>query len=413
MTEQRALITGISGFVGPILAKKLLELGYEVYGLYRKKSDARKPYRLQEVGILEDVELIEGDLTDMGSILYALRKVEPEVVFHLGAQSFVPRSFRNPVETYQINTMGTLHLLESIRLLDLDATFVFAGSSEEYGLQFINEKHYNELLKKYRNIFPEPTKLPELPIDEHNPLRPMSPYAVSKVHGDYMTRNYYYSYGLYTIVTRAFNHEGAGRGPQFVTSTIVRQLVQLHMGERSHIVIGNVNTFRDWSHVEDIVDGYILVSKKGNPGDVYVLGSKRTNSIITYILLTLKELGYYPEKLRTFNDRIIIKDPAESCERSYFNMKFPKTVIDCLILDGKVEFKLKDKGIIVDTDKNNIKILFNEKRFRPSEVPILLSNPEKAEAMGYRVRRRLEDIIKDQIIYYLDPQKRQIVEPEP
>jgi len=410
--SKRVLVTGISGFVGPILAKRLLDLGYEVYGLHRKRANARVPERLVELGIDDKVVLVEGDLTDMGSLLQALRTVEPEIIFHLGAQSFVPRSFRNPIETYQINTMGTIYLLEAARLLDLDTRFLFAGSSEEYGLQFIDEKHYNRLLEKYGVIFPEPTRIPELPIDEYNPLRPMSPYAVSKVHGDYATRNYYYSYGMKTLVTRAFNHEGPGRGPQFVTSTIVRQLVQVHLGERDHMVIGNVNTFRDWSHVNDIIEGYIKLAETGEPGNVYVLGSGRTNSVLTYILLTLSELGWEPTRLETIDGTVKIDDPASKCDKRYFNMDFEKTKIDCLLLDGEIEFTLQHKGLVIHTTKEPIKVIFDKSRFRPSEVPILLSNPERAKSKGFTIRHRLRDIIKDQILYYLDPARRKIREIE-
>ena len=134
--------------------------------------------------------------------------------------------------------LGTQNLLEAIRLKDIDCRIVFAGSSEEYGLQIISEEHYRRVLKNYGAIYPEPKSIPELPISEENPLRPMSPYAVSKVHGDFLMRLYYNAYGLKTIVSRAFNHEGAGRGHQFVTSTIVRQCVKLKYGEIGGLIIG-------------------------------------------------------------------------------------------------------------------------------------------------------------------------------
>ena len=208
-------------------------------------------------------------MTNLTSLFFVLDESQPDIIFHLASQSYVPRSFSHPLETFKVNSLGTQNLLEAIRLKDLDCSIIFAGSSEEFGLQFSSEKHYKWALKKYGTIFPEPNKIPEIPVRENNPLRPMSPYAVSKVYGDFLMRNYYHAYGLKTIVSRAFNHEGAGRGHEFVTSTIVRQCVSLKFGEIDKITIGNVNVFRDWSHVEDIVNGYVLLAEKGKFGNVY------------------------------------------------------------------------------------------------------------------------------------------------
>ena len=159
------------------------------------------------------------------------RKTEPDWIFHLAAQSYVPESFRDPLGTFRINCLGTNNLLEAVRLKNLETKIIFAGSSEEYGLQFKDEKHYEKMKKRYGAIEPPPRNFPELPISEEGFLRPMSPYATSKVYGDYAFRNYHTTYGMDTIVSRGFNHEGAGRGPNFVTSTIVRQLVSVHLQE--------------------------------------------------------------------------------------------------------------------------------------------------------------------------------------
>jgi GDP-mannose 4,6-dehydratase len=406
---KRALITGITGFVGPYLAKKLLEYGYDVYGLSRRRAEGRNYRRLIEAGILDQVKLIEGDLTDFTSILFALDKTEPDVIFHLASQSFVPRSFVNPLETFYVNSLGTQNLLEAVRLKDLDCKIVFAGSSEEYGLQIASEKHYESVLKKFKTIHPEPNKIPELPIDENNPLRPMSPYAVSKVHGDFLMRNYFYSYGLKTVVSRAFNHEGAGRGPHFVTSSIVRQCVMLKFGETDKIVVGNVNAFRDWSHVEDIVEGYILLAEKGTPGEVYVLGSMRTNSVLTYVLLTLEQLGYKIHEIETMNNGKRVKDPIERDYEAIFGLSFEKTKVDRLLLNEELEFTLEDKGILVKTNEEEIHIEFDPQLFRPTDVPVLLSNPNKViEELRFRPMRKLVDIIRDQMNYYLNPENRRI-----
>jgi len=407
---KKVLITGITGFVGPYLAKKLLEYGYEVYGLARRRAEGHNYRRLLEAGILNQVKLIEGDLTDFTSILFALDKAEPDVIFHLASQSFVPRSFVNPLETFHINSLGTQNLLEAVRLKDLDCKIVFAGSSEEYGLQIASEKHYESVLKKFKTIQPEPNKIPELPIDENNPLRPMSPYAVSKVHGDFLMRNYFYSYGLKTVVSRAFNHEGAGRGPHFVTSSIVRQCVMLKFGETDKILIGNVNAFRDWSHVEDIVEGYILLAEKGTPGGVYVLGSMRTNSVLTYVLLTLEQLGYKIHEIETMNSDKRIKDPLERDYKEAFGLNFEKTKIDKLLLNGEIEFILEDKGIWVKTDNRIITVEFDPNKFRPADVPILLSKSKKAmDDLGFKPIKTLTNLIRDQINYYLNPENRRVV----
>ena len=404
----RVLITGITGFVGPYLARKLLELGCEVYGLFRRRADGNMPKRLIETGIMDRVKLVEGDVTDLTSLLFALDRVQPDVIFHLASQSYVPRSFVDPLETFRVNSLGAQNLLEAVRLKDLDCKIVFAGSSEEYGLQIAFEKHYEWALKRYGVIFPEPERIPELPVNERNPLRPMSPYAVSKVHGDFLMRNYYHAYGLKTIVSRAFNHEGAGRGHEFVTSTIVRQCVALKFGELNKITIGNANVFRDWSHVEDIVDGYILLAEEGRPGDVYVQGSMRTNSVLTYILLTLQHLGYDVKEVKTLKGEKMVKDPCEVVEEDFFNTKFVKTKVDALMLKGELEYTLEDVGLNVKTNKGSITIMFDESRFRPADVPILMSDARKIQRLGFKVTKSLEDIIRDQVNYYLNPENRRI-----
>jgi len=405
---KRVLITGITGFVGPYLAKRLLDLGYEVYGLFRRRADGDKPKRLVETGILAGVKLVEGDITNLTSLLFALDKAQPDIIFHLASQSYVPRSFLDPIETFRVNSLGTQNLLEAVRIKDLDSKIIFAGSSEEYGLQIASEKHYEWALKKYGIIFPEPERIPELPVNEQNPLRSMSPYAVSKVHGDFLMRNYYHAYGLKTIVSRAFNHEGAGRGHEFVTSTIVRQCVSLKFGELDRVVIGNVNVFRDWSHVEDIVDGYILLAEKGRPGDVYVQGSMRTNSVLTYILLTLQHLGYDIKEVETLKGEKMVKDPCEIVDEDFFKVRFMKTKVDALMLKGELEYTLEDGGLNVKTSKGNITVVFDESRFRPADVPILMSDAKKIQRLGFKVTKSLEDIIRDQVNYYLNPENRRI-----
>lgn len=401
-----ALITGITGFVGPYLARKLIQADYEVYGLYRRRADGSRPERLEQMNILDDVRLIEGDVTNLSSLIFALSKSRPHIIFHLAAQSFVPRSFEDPLETFRINSLGTQNLLEAVRLKDLDCRLIFAGSSEEYGLQIASEKHYDWILKKYGAVNPKVMRIPELPVNEDGPLRPMSPYAVSKINGELLFTNYHHVYGFKTIISRAFNHEGAGRGPEFVTSAIVRQCVSLKHNECEKITIGNVNVFRDWSHIEDIVNGYVLLAEKAKSGEPYVQGSRRTNSVLTYILLTLEQLGYEIKQIETLGGAKKVEEPIGRSNEVFFGANFLKTKVDELFLRGELEFALEDKGLIAVTNKGNVTIEFEASKFRRAEVPILMADTSKIEKIGFGVKLQLEDIIKDQIDYYLDPSKR-------
>ena len=403
---KNVLITGIGGFAGSYLGETLLENGANVFGLVRRRADGVKTKNLADKGIIEDVKLIGGDLTDITSLANALDVSDPDFIFHLAAQSFVPRSFENSLETQQINCIGTANLLDAVRIKDIDSKIVFAGSSEEYGLVIASQDHYLSAEKEYGAVFPEPESIPEVPIKETNPLRPMSPYAVSKVYGDFLMRNYYHSYGLDTVVSRAFNHEGAGRGPMFVTSVITNQIMKLKFGEVDKITIGNVNAFRDWSHVKDIVNGYMLLASKGKSGEVYNQGSMRTNSVLSYILLSLKEAGWNIEKIETFNTEKIIKEPVGEDNSKIFGINFEKTNVDQMMLQGELEYTIKDKGINVHTDKGKVAIEFNPDRFRPAEVPILLSNTEKIQKLGSKIEYKLNNIIKDQLNYSLKKENR-------
>jgi GDPmannose 4,6-dehydratase len=407
MTPGSILITGMSGFVAPYIAKKLLDQNYEVIGLQPPEADFRKSKRLKEMGIIPDIDIITGDVTDLTSILSAIQHSKPDWIFHLAAQSFIPESFRDPIGTFRVNCLGTLNILEAVRLKNVNPRIIFAGSSEEYGLQFMDADHFNRMRSKYgAGIDPAPKKYPELPIDEESSLRPMSPYATSKVYGDITFRNYHNSFGLDTVVSRAFNHEGAGRGHNFVTSAIVRQLILMHMDELKVMKIGHVQSFRDWSHVEDIADGYLVLAYKGEAGSVYNQGSKRTYSVLSYILYTISMLGYEINKIMTSREDKIITSPLDPLKLTIGNTSLESTVIDDKMLRGELEYDLTDRGLIVETNKRRFKIEFDESRFRPSDVPILLSNINKIRELGFEPKRSLLDIIGDQINYYFNYENR-------
>lgn len=239
----RALITGITGFVGSHLAEYLLAQGLQVDGTYRWRS------RMDNIAHIKNkIGLIECDLRDPFSTYATIKRSEPDYIFHLAAQSFVRASFDHPAGTIDSNIHGLLNVLEAVRKTELSPVIHVAGSSEEYGY-----------------VAPD-----EVPITEKNPLRPLSPYAVSKVADDMLAYQYYKSYGLKTVVTRAFNHEGPRRGDVFVTSNFAKQIVEIEKGKRAPIIhVGNLNAQRDYTDVRDVVRAYYLAVQKCQYGESY------------------------------------------------------------------------------------------------------------------------------------------------
>ena len=245
----RALITGITGFAGSHLAAFLLSEHpeVEVFGTYRWRS------RRENIGEIEgSVKLIEADLRDYSSVHAMLEEYRPDFIFHLAAQSFVPSSWTGPNETLTTNIVGQTNLFEAILRLKIDPVVQIACSSEEYGL-----------------VLPD-----EVPIKESNPLRPLSPYAVSKVAQDMMGYQYHQSYGLKAIRTRGFNHTGPRRGDVFVTSNFARQLALIEAGQRDPVIrVGNLDAVRDFTDVRDMVRAYWLAVNHATPGEVYNIAS--------------------------------------------------------------------------------------------------------------------------------------------
>lgn len=241
----KALITGISGFAGSHLAEYLLNHIKEaqVYGIIKWRS------RLDNINhLLNRITLHECDIRDAFAVKTVLEAIRPDLIFHLAAQSYVPFSWRAPAETISTNVLGELNLFESVRELKLDCRIQIAGSSEEYGL-----------------VKPE-----EIPIKEENPLRPLSPYGVSKVAQDLLGYQYYKSYGLFIVRTRAFNHTGPRRGEVFVSSNFARQIVEIEKGRKPPVIkVGNLEAVRDFLDVRDVVRAYYLALAKGTAGEVY------------------------------------------------------------------------------------------------------------------------------------------------
>jgi len=403
---KNVLITGANGFVGSYLAKELLDDGANVYGFIRPEDMVAMEKNLIDKGINDKLIMLEGDLTDITSLANAFDHSQPDFIFHLAAQAFVELSFQRPLETQNINCMGTANLLEAVRIKDVDTKIVFAGSSEEYGMVVSSEEQYLRARKENKTIFPEPERIPELPVKESNPLRPRSPYAVSKVHGDYLMQNYHQSYGLDTVVSRAFNHEGAGRGILFVTSVITNQIMKLKFNETDRIVIGNLNAFRDWSHVKDIIQGYLLLADKGHSGEAYNQGSMRTNSVLSYILLGLEKAGWNINRIESINGGKTVDNPTEINKNPVFGVNFDKTRVDQMMLEGEIEYNIQDKGINISTDQGKVVVEFNPARFRPAEVPLILADNQKIQKIGGKIEYSLSDIIQDQLNYFTQKENR-------
>jgi GDP-4-dehydro-6-deoxy-D-mannose reductase len=289
----RVLITGITGFAGSHLADYLLaeHPDVEVHGIFRWRS------RRDNILHIEDrVHLSEADLRDYSSIHAVLDRVRPEFIFHLAAQSFVPSSWTAPAETLSTNILGQTHLFEAVRSLGLDPVIQIACSSEEYGL-----------------VKPE-----ETPITEENPLRPLSPYAVSKVSQDYLGYQYFQSYGLKVIRTRGFNHTGPRRGEVFVTSNFARQIALIEAGKQPPVIrVGNLDSVRDFTDVRDMVRAYWLAVNHGRPGEVYNIASGSGITIRELLdrLLALSKVKVStevdPARLRPSDVEILLGDASK------------------------------------------------------------------------------------------------------
>lgn len=240
----KVLITGITGFAGSHLVDYLLNSsGVEIHGIQRWRS------RTENVEhVVDKISMYECDMRDAHSVTNVIKEVQPDRIFHLAAQSLVPASWKSPAETLGTNVLGQLNIFEAVRRVGINPRIQIAGSSEEYGLVLENE----------------------LPVRETNPLRPLSPYAVSKVSQDVMGYQYFKSFDMDIVRTRAFNHTGPRRPPVFVCSDFARQLVQVELGLRDpEIRVGNLEAKRDFTDVRDVVIAYWLALEKGVGGEVY------------------------------------------------------------------------------------------------------------------------------------------------
>lgn len=311
----RALITGITGMAGSHLADYLLSLPekVEVYGTFRWRS------RMENVEHLQGkVNLIQCELTDFSNTLAALEASRPDFIFHLAAQSYVLASWSSPTATMLENPRMQINLFEAMLQLGINCPIQVALSSEEYGM-----------------VYPD-----ELPINEDNPLRPLSPYAVSKVTQDMMAYQYFMSHGLKTIRTRTFNHEGPRRGDVFVTSNFARQIALIEAGKQDPVMhVGNLDAMRDWSDVRDVARAYWLAVNRCTPGDVYVIASGRCHTVRQMLDMLLEQstvkvdLCSDPARMRPSDVMVLQGDPSKFQAQTGWKAEIPLQQTLCDLLD--------------------------------------------------------------------------------
>jgi GDPmannose 4,6-dehydratase len=328
-----ALITGITGQDGSYLAELLLEKGYEVHGIVRRSS-LINTHRID--GIYDRLSLHYGDLTDSTNLVRVIQKVQPDEIYNLGAQSHVKVSFEMPEYTADVDAVGTLRILEAVRLLGMeDRVRIYqASTSELYGL------------------------VQETPQKETTPFYPRSPYGVAKLYGYWITKNYREAYGMYACTGILFNHESPRRGETFVTRKITRALSRISVGLQDCLYLGNLNAKRDWGHAKDFVEAMWLMLQQNEPDD-YVIATGTQYSVRDFV------------------------DEAAP----YFGMRV------AWMGEGMNEI-----GYDLNTKREVIRV--NPKYFRPAEVESLLGDASKAkEKMGWEPKTSFKQLVEDMCLY--------------
>ena len=271
---RRALITGVTGQDGAYLSQLLLQKGYEVYGLLaRRGSDTL--WRLRELGIDREVRLIDGDLIDLASLLRAMEVARPDEVYNLGAQSFVGTSWQQPVLTAQVDAIGAVNVLEAVRVVNKDAHFYQASTSEMFGLIQTDRQ------------------------DESTPFHPRSPYGVAKLMAHWATVNYRESYGLHASSGILFNHESPLRGIEFVTRKVSHAAASIKLGRRRELRLGNIDAKRDWGFAGDYVEAMWLMLQQTQAGD-YVVATGVTTTVRDMCRIAFAHVGL------NYNDHIVV-----------------------------------------------------------------------------------------------------------
>lgn len=338
MTDKIALITGVTGQDGAYLAELLLKKGYEVHGIKRRASsfNSERIDHLYRDPHLPDTKffLHYGDMTDATNLLRIVQEVRPTEIYNLAAQSHVKVSFETPEYTANSDAIGTLRLLETIRILDLaDRTrFYQASTSELFG------------------------KVHETPQSETTPFYPRSPYAAAKLYGYWITVNYREAYGMHASNGILFNHESPIRGETFVTRKITRAVAAITLNKQDKIFLGNLDAKRDWGHARDYVEGMWRILQQPNPDD-YVLATGETHSVRDFVELAFKEVG------RTIEWR------GEGVD---------------------------EQGL--DADTGQVLVEIDPRYFRPTEVDLLLGDPTKAkEVLGWEHSTPFAQLVKEMV----------------
>ena len=328
-----ALITGITGQDGSYLAELLLELGYEVHGIVRRSS-LINTHRIDH--IYEQIHLHYGDLTDATNLIGVIKKVEPDEIYNLGAQSHVKVSFETPEYTGQVDGLGTLRVLEAVRLLGMqdDVRIYQASTSELYGL------------------------VQAVPQTETTPFYPRSPYGVAKLYGYWIVKNYRESYGMHCSSGILFNHESPRRGETFVTRKITRALSQISVGLQNCLYLGNLDAKRDWGHAKDFVEAMYLMLQQDEPDD-YVIATGEQYSVRDFVNRAAPYFG--------------------------LNLEWQGEGLNEVAVD-----KISKRTVVA----------VDEKYFRPAEVESLLGDPTKAkEKLGWEPTTTFDQLVEDMCIY--------------
>lgn len=267
MRSKKAIITGITGQDGAYLAQLLLEKGYEVHGTYRRTSSVNF-WRMDELGVTRhpNLHLVEYDLTDLGTTMAMVQKIQPDEIYNLAAQSFVGVSFEQPSTTAQITGVGALNLLEAIRLLDPKIRFYQASTSEMFG------------------------KVQAVPQKEDTPFYPRSPYGVAKLYAHWITVNYRESYNIFGSSGILFNHESPLRGREFVTRKITDSVAKIKLGQLDVLELGNLDAKRDWGFAKEYVEGMWRMLQADEP-DTFVLATNRTETVRDFVRMAFKGAG--------------------------------------------------------------------------------------------------------------------------
>ena len=333
-----ALITGITGQDGAYLAEFLLKKGYTVHGIKRRASlfNTDRIDHLYQDRHDSDVKLFlhYGDLTDSTNLIRIIQEVQPDEIYNLAAQSHVMVSFETPEYTANSDSLGTLRILEAIRILGLTekTKFYQASTSELYG------------------------KVQEVPQTEETPFYPRSPYAVAKLYGFWITKNYREAYNMYACNGILFNHESPIRGETFVTRKITRAAAKISLGMQEKIFLGNLDAQRDWGHAKDYIEGMWLMLQQDTPED-YVLATGKTYTVRHFVDLAFGRVGV---KLRWEGEGV------------------------------------DEKGIDVETGKVLVEV--DPKYFRPTEVELLIGDPSKAKKnLGWEHKYDLEALVQDMV----------------